>query len=93
MSKFDNDSYERTVSALLRTDVCMTGTLNQDIASVEAAVAGWDEGQREQAFLWAMTEHLRAGDNDEVPAVPCPPFVQALRPTYGLDVGRPAFGG
>lgn len=70
---------ERVINALLLTDVCMTSPLEQDIAAVERAVAGWDDEQRARAFEWAALEHLYANDNDEVERIPCPDHVKALR--------------
>lgn len=61
---------EICVTALLLTEL-------ENIEAVEAAVSGWTEEQRFQAWNWATLEHLYASDN-EVDRVPCPEHVQQL---------------
>lgn len=75
---------KRVVNVLLLTDVCMKpgSSTDQDIAGVEAAVAGWTPEERKAAAEWAWLSHLKAGDND-VAVPPCPPHVKKLRPDYG----------
>lgn len=68
----------QVADALLLTDVCTSDGFYQDIGAVRAAVAGWDDGQRADAFEWAMREHAHAGDND-VGRLPAPPHVAVLR--------------
>lgn len=71
-----------TINALLLTDVCMKGPLEQNVFEVEMAVAGWTRDERIEAFRWASLEHLHANDNPEVVRIPCPPHVQTLRGRY-----------
>ena len=44
-------------------------------------VRAWTPGQRYHAELWAVKEHLYAGDNLDVTRMPTPPHVAVLPPT------------
>ncbi len=59
------------VTALLLTEY-------DDHEALEQIVALWTPEQRREAFLWVMTEHVHASDNDDVERLPKPTHVQAI---------------
>jgi uncharacterized protein YfiM (DUF2279 family) len=53
---------ETTITALMLA-VINSGTWGQPPADLEQVVAKWNPAQRQEAYHWAMCEHLSAGDN------------------------------